>query len=194
MDQAIGFSTIARLGRRPDPVYIDRLYDAEGRLLAEAGEDLAQDGRFLARLPGGPGEAVLDPAVAYELADLMREVVLAGTARKAHVDGQDIAGKTGTTNDYLDAWFIGFNPRYTVAVWIGTDGTHSLGEDETGGKTALPAWIEIARALQTEPGERLPVPPGVIFVATGNRPAAIVRGRRAPAVPDGPLPAFTSAR
>jgi penicillin-binding protein 1A len=200
MDQAMGYATIARLGRAAEPVYIDRLYDAEGRMLAEAGEDLRIGEDLIARLPGGPGEAVLPPEVAYELVDMLREVVLSGTARKATREGQDIAGKTGTTNDYLDAWFIGFNPRYTIAVWIGTDGTTSLGPDETGGKSALPAWMDIATALQTEPGERFPVPTGTALLTHDGRRVAIPRGQiphsalPTPVLGDAPLPGFVTVR
>ncbi|MBA2319861.1 MAG: hypothetical protein H0V89_01790, partial [Deltaproteobacteria bacterium] len=104
----------------------------------------------------------------YETVDMLREVVQGGTARKARVAGLDRAGKTGTTNDYIDAWFVGMTPRYTVAVWIGTDGTNTLGDAETGGKTALPAWIDIVEHLPEREGERFPVPADVLLLPLGD--------------------------
>ena len=71
----------------------------------------------------------------------------AAAARTEYGFHAKAGGKTGTTNDYKDAWFVGFTPRHVIAVWIGTDGTFSLGDKETGGRAALPAWIEIADAL-----------------------------------------------
>lgn len=158
MDQALGYATIARMGVVAEPVYIDRVHDVDNRQLARAGEPVVIKDQTVALLPGSPGKQVLPAGVAYEMADMLREVVQSGTARKARKPGFDRAGKTGTTNDFIDAWFVGFNPRYTVAVWVGTDGTSTLGDEETGGKAALPAWIRIIESLPQVEGERLPLP------------------------------------
>ncbi len=194
MDQALGYSTIARDGVRMDPVFIDALL-SEGRPLARAGEPLVVDGWRATRLPGGPGERVVPAGEAYELKDMLTEVVRAGTAKRAFRPDRDRAGKTGTTNGFQDAWFCGFTPGYTIVVWIGTDGTRSLGDKETGGKAALPAWMSIADALPEE-GARFVAPPEVALVPMEGRWVAVPRGRipesalRVPALGEAPLPPF----
>lgn len=200
MDQALGYATIARNGVVAEPVYIDRVHDVDDRPLASAGETVLIDDKAVALLPGGPGKQVLAPGVAYQQADMMREVVRAGTATRARKEGFDRGGKTGTTNDFIDAWFVGFTPRYTVAVWIGTDGTSSLGASETGGKTALPAWIDIMEALPNEKSDRLPVPDDTLLVQwegqwvgleRGNVPASVLPVAR---VGKEPLPAWPAPK
>lgn len=166
MDQAMGYATIARMGVPTEPVFIDSLTDVRGKLVGTAGNPIEIEGEEEARLPGGPLPRALPAGVAYELADMLREVVQSGTARGAKKEGFDRAGKTGTTNDCVDAWFVGFMPRYTVAVWIGTDGTFTLGDKETGGKTALPAWLKIAEALPQPAGERFTVPDDAMIVGS----------------------------
>jgi penicillin-binding protein 1A len=198
IDQAIGYATIARMGVPTDPVYIERLVDFKGQEMAHAGGPIVHDGQTLGMLPGGPKARAMPSGTAYELADMLREVVRAGTGRKAWKPGFDRAGKTGTTNDFIDAWFVGFTPRYTVAVWIGSDTTASLGDKETGAKAALPAWLAIVEALPHEEGERLPVPDDVALVETVGSWAGIPRGTIPPQAnmriaaidPELPLTAF----
>jgi penicillin-binding protein 1A len=177
MDQAIGYSTIARMGVRAEPVFIEGLRDVDGAVLAKAGDPVVVGDTTVGALPGGPGVRVMPAGVAYELADMLREVVISGTARRAFKRGFDRAGKTGTTNDYIDAWFVGFTPRYTIAVWIGTDGTRSLGDQETGGKTALPAWIHIANVLPDVEGERIALPDDAILVPWQGTWIGVPRGK-----------------
>jgi penicillin-binding protein 1A len=198
MDQALGYATIARMGVPTDPVYIERLVDFKGQEVAHAGGAIIVEGQTLGVLPGAPRPRVLPSGIAYELADMLREVVRAGTGRKASKPGFDRAGKTGTTNDFIDAWFVGFTPRYTVAVWIGSDTTASLGDKETGAKSALPAWIAIVEGLPNVEGERLPVPDDVALVETVGSWAGIPRGAIPPQAglrissidPESPLAAF----
>jgi penicillin-binding protein 1A len=196
MDQALGYSTIARNGRTLEPVYISEIEDVHGNLLGAAGSSVFIGGVPVVRLPGGGGEQVLDPGIAYELSDMLREVVRAGTARRAFVPNLDRRGKTGTTNNFIDAWFVGYTPRYTVAVWIGTDGTATLGEGETGGRAALPAWIRIVEALGEVPGETQPMPDRAVLVRHEGRLVPIARGHvptrvlERPRVSQEPLPAF----
>ena len=163
LDQAVGYATIARLGRTAEPIWIDRMEYADGRPLVESGGTVSLGGTPI-RLPGGPGTQALSPGIAYQLADMMREVVRAGTARPAWDPALERAGKTGTTSGFEDAWFVGFTPRWTVAVWIGTDGDRSLGDKETGGKLALPVWLAVVRGLGEHAGERMPVPAEAMFV------------------------------
>jgi penicillin-binding protein 1A len=198
MEQAVAYATVARLGVRPDPIFIERVIDVRNREVGRAGADLVIGGERYGHLPGGSGERAVPAGVAYELADMLREVVEKGTARAAYKPGFDRAGKTGTTNGFVDAWFAGFTPRYTVAVWIGTDGTHSLGDKETGGRAALPAWIEIIEALPHVEGERLAIPDDAVLVRADDDWVAFARGNvPASVLPTGaqldarlPLPEF----
>jgi len=106
----------------------------------------------------------ISAANAYVMTDIMRDVVQRGTAQRANSLGRtDIAGKTGTTSDRRDAWFVGFNADLAAAAWIGFDQERSLGETEEGARTALPLWIYfMEEALRDRPEHRLPEPPGVV--------------------------------
>jgi penicillin-binding protein 1A len=183
MDLALGYSSFARMGVRIDPVYLTRVLDRRGRELAHEGQRVAVPGASEREMPGAPGVRAMDAATAYEMVDMMRNVFYAGTAKKGRRDGMDFAGKTGTTSNFVDAWFVGYSPRYTVAVWIGTDGTSSIGDKETGGKAALPVWSRIMDALPNVAGERFPVPDGVVLLPSDKYWLGFVRGN----TPDGML-------
>jgi penicillin-binding protein 1A len=107
---------------------------------------------------------VISPANAFVMTDMMADVIQRGTATRAMTLGRhDLAGKTGTTSDRRDTWFVGFNADVAAAVWIGFDQERSLGESEEGGKTALPMWIYFMQeALRDRPEHRQPEPPGVV--------------------------------
>ncbi len=106
----------------------------------------------------------ISPANAYIMTDMMRDVIRSGTARRALALGRDdLAGKTGTTNDRRDAWFAGYNAGLVAVSWIGFDQERSLGSGEEGGRTALPMWVYFMReALRDRPDQRLGMPEGVI--------------------------------
>ena len=176
MDITLAYSAIARMGAPTDPVLIDSIRDADGKLMGVAGGNVVVDDQTLGVLPGAPLPRALPAGVAYELADMMREVVKSGTARKAFKEGYDRAGKTGTTNDYIDAWFAGYDRRHTVTVWIGSDGTRSLGDRETGGVAALPAWIHIMEVLEGSGVDRLPIPDEAVLVNVGAEWYGFPRG------------------
>lgn len=177
MDQALGYASIARMGAPTDPVFIDSIRDSFGKLIGVAGGSVVVGDENLGKLPGGPLPRALPAGVAYELADMMREVVRSGTARKAYKDGYDRGGKTGTTNEYVDAWFVGFDRRHTTAVWVGSDGPASLGDRETGGVTSLPAWIKIMDSIEGSGGERLPIPDQAVLVNVGGSWFGFPRGK-----------------
>jgi len=111
----------------------------------------------------------IDARVAYQLVSMMRDVVQRGTGTAAKVLGrEDVAGKTGSTNDHRDAWFSGFGGPYVTTVWVGRDDFRSLGYREYGGKAALPIWIEYMRvALKDQPIATNIPPDGMIKVAVG---------------------------
>lgn len=123
---------------------------------------------------GNPrAERVMSPQTAYMMIGLLRGVCVTGTAAAAaKLKRWDLAGKTGTTDDGADAWFVGFTPRYTIGVWLGDDGNASLGRREYGGIAALPVWARIVKTMPpSSPDEAYPVPPGIAFTDLGEGPS-----------------------
>jgi penicillin-binding protein 1A len=122
---------------------------------------------------GNPGSDVplerrapraISAANAFVMTDMMTDVIQRGTGQRAKALGRrDVAGKTGTTSDHRDAWFVGFNADLVAAAWIGFDQERSLGDNEEGGRTALPMWLYFMQvALKDRPEHRLPEPPGIM--------------------------------
>jgi penicillin-binding protein 1A len=122
---------------------------------------------------------------------MMRDVVQAGTATRAKVLGRkDLAGKTGTTNDYRDAWFNGYTESLVAVIWVGHDDFTPLGRGEAGGKAALPGWITYMREALVDVPETLPEPPaGIVVQQTGNRSEYFDSTVQADFVPDPVAPA-----
>lgn len=111
-------------------------------------------------------DQVLDPRIAFVATHLMKEVVNFGTGQEAKQLGRPAAGKTGTTNDNVDAWFMGFTPNIVTGVWVGYDGQKPIGTNETGAKAALPIWLDFMKeAVKDIPEIDFPVPPGVVFAS-----------------------------
>jgi penicillin-binding protein 1A len=124
--------------------------------------------RFVATIDGkaSPGEApvpALRPEVAYIVADMMRSVVAEGTGQGASKLGIPVSGKTGTSNDARDVWFVGFTPDWAIGVWVGYDDNRSLGRKETGGVMAVPIFVDTARGLGAT-AKKLARPSGVVEV------------------------------
>jgi penicillin-binding protein 1A len=106
----------------------------------------------------------LDPVNAYLMTEMLRAVVTEGTGTRVKALGRPVAGKTGTTNDLHDAWFIGYTPELAAGVWIGYDSARNLGKNETGGRTAAPVFLEyMKKALEQRPVQEFAVPEGVVF-------------------------------
>jgi penicillin-binding protein 1A len=96
---------------------------------------------------------------------VMQDVVESGTGRRVKSLGRPVAGKTGTTDDVRDAWFIGFSPSLVAGVWVGFDQEKSLGQQEVGGRAAAPIWLYfMENALKNSPVESFPVPDGIVFI------------------------------
>ena len=109
-------------------------------------------------------DQVLDPRVAFVMTHLMKEVVHFGTGHEAKNLGRPAAGKTGTTNDYMDGWFIGFTPYIVTGVWVGFDAQKTIGQGETGAKVALPIWLNFMKeAVKDSVDADFTMPPGVVF-------------------------------
>jgi penicillin-binding protein 1A len=127
LEQTSAFSVFPNDGVRVAPRYITRVTDYDGRILEEDFSDIKD---------------VVSSRTARIMTSMLREVVLHGTAAAAAKMPYPLAGKTGTTNDFTDAWFVGFSPSLTCGVWIGFDEKKSLGDKETGGHAALPIWMQ----------------------------------------------------
>ncbi|MEO8997904.1 MAG: penicillin-binding protein 1A [Rhodanobacter sp.] len=114
---------------------------------------------------------VIEPRNDYLITSLMKDVILRGTGAAAKaLDRADLAGKTGSTNDHRDAWFVGFNGELSTAVWVGFDDYTSLGHGEFGAKAALPIWMDyMGTALKGQPLSTLPMPPGISTVLINNQ-------------------------
>ena len=122
----------------------------------------------------------LDPRVAYVMTNLMKEVVQFGTAAKANSLGRPVAGKTGTTQDFRDGWFIGFSPKVVTGVWVGYDDQRSMGRGETGANTALPIWIRyMSNVLKDYPADDFPTPEGMAFAMIDPKSGRLSSGRNA---------------
>lgn len=162
---ANAYSIFANGGYRVNPYYISRILDARGKVLAQANPVRA----------GETAERAIDARNAFIMTSMMQDVVRFGTAARAMQLGRgDLAGKTGTTNDQVDAWFCGFNPSLVAVAWIGFDQPRSLGGNETGAQAALPMWMNyMGRALKGVPETSPPAPDGVVSViidpASGKR-------------------------
>jgi penicillin-binding protein 1A len=163
LQMAEGYATIANGGYRTHAYFIDRIEDSSGRVLAKTQPVIAGQG----------GTPAIDPRNAFIMTSMMKDVVRYGTAIRAMSLGrQDLAGKTGTTSDFKDAWFVGFNPGLVAATWVGYDQPRSLGRYGYGGTAALPIWINyMANALKNVPEVDEPIPQGVVV-----RPGAGQRG------------------
>jgi penicillin-binding protein 1A len=152
--QMVGaYAVFANGGYRVAPYLIARVVDARGNVLSEAHPPMA----------GGEAERVIDPRNAWIMTSLLKDVIRVGTGTRALSLGRtDLAGKTGTTNEYVDAWFCGYNAATVAVAWIGFDQPKSLGTNETGGVAALPIWIGyMQRTLKGTPPASLPMPDGI---------------------------------
>lgn len=136
---AAGYAGIAVGGRRVTPRFFDLVTDSDGNIV--------DDFRT-----AKPGQQVFSPEAAYVLTYLMKGVVSRGTAKGALVLGRPAAGKTGTSANFRDVWFIGFTNDLLAAVWIGRDDSTPIGDKITGGGAAVPIWATLSpRAIQQRP-------------------------------------------
>ncbi len=153
---ASAYSVFANGGYRVNPYYIERIMDARGKVLAQANPDRA----------GENAERAIDARNAFMMTSMMKDVVRFGTAARAMQLGRgDLAGKTGTTNDQVDAWFCGFNAGLVAVAWIGYDQPRSLGGSETGSQAALPMWMLYMSKVLKGVAEKEPeVPEGLVVI------------------------------
>jgi penicillin-binding protein 1A len=162
-EMVTAYATLANGGARPKPVYIKSVEDSDGYTLEETAPDSIQ---------------IIPPAIAYQMVNIMTNVVRHGTAVKVHqAISHPIAGKTGTTNNYIDAWFIGFTPDIVTGVWVGKDDNTPLGRLETGSRSAVPIWIDfMAPTLEGTPAYDFTPPSDVVFVKIDKDTGLLTRG------------------
>ena len=150
LELATTYSIFANQGQRPEPIFITKITDNQGNLLEQATPQLQQ---------------VISPETAYQITSMMEDVIRRGTGREALKLGRPAAGKTGTTNEFMDAWFMGYTPQLLAGVWVGFDEKRTLGSRETGGRVAAPIWTRfMERALAGKPILDFSVPSGLACV------------------------------
>ncbi|WP_402720019.1 penicillin-binding protein 1A [Janthinobacterium rivuli] len=156
LQMAGAYAVFANGGYKINPYLIAKVTDSDGNILSQAKPDLA----------GEEANRVIDERNAFMMNSMLNDVVRFGTANKAMaLKRPDLAGKTGTTNDSIDAWFAGYQAKLVGIAWIGYDQPRNLGNRETGGGLALPIWISyMAKALKSIPVEERAVPEGLIHV------------------------------
>ncbi len=218
LEVAHGYTVFANGGFLVDPYYISRVEDASGavvfqadppRACPECEQKAAEAAATTAPTPAADAAAdvppsqgavktaprVVDARNVYMMTSMMQDVIRHGTGRQALVLGRnDLAGKTGTTNEQRDAWFCGFNQSIVTTAWVGFDTPRPLGNAETGARAALPMWIDyMAIALHGVPQQPLVQPPGMVTAridpetgefTTPNNPNAIFEVFRSEDVPD----------
>jgi penicillin-binding protein 1A len=172
------YSAFINGGRRINPHVIELVEDRDGKTIYRADQRECRDCGHDFSGDFGPtfapeGQQVVDPITAYQIATMLEGVVQHGTAIQARVLGRPVGGKTGTTNDFRSAWFIGFTPQIVVGTFVGFDDNRSLGQGETGAVAAVPIFIEFMQeALKGYPTMDFTAPPGTVFAQVGpNREA-----------------------
>jgi penicillin-binding protein 1A len=160
LQMAGAYAVFANGGYRVSPYLISKVTDADGKVLSQATPDKA----------GVDSNRVIDERNAFLIDSMLKDVVRFGTATKAlSLKRPDISGKTGTTNDSIDAWFAGYQAKLVGIAWIGYDQPRNLGNKETGGGLALPIWIGyMQKALKNVPVEERAVPAGLVQAADGE--------------------------
>lgn len=166
---ARAYSVFANGGYKIEPYIVSKIVDDRGNVLAQAQPQQAGDESL----------RVIDARNAFLMDSMLRDVTRYGTAaRAASLGRHDLAGKTGTTNDFVDAWFNGYQPKLVGIAWVGFDQPRKLGNGETGGTTSLPVWLDyMAHALKGIPEEPVTVPEGVVNIRVNEAGQQTPEGR-----------------
>ncbi len=162
LELAVAYATFANNGSRPQPIFVTEIVTTQGQIIEQNQPEAVR---------------AIPPPTAYLITSMLQDVVSRGTGRRALGLGQPTAGKTGTTNDLNDAWFVGYTPQLLAAVWVGFDNKQPLGDGETGGRVAAPIWKAfMEQAVANLPPAEFPIPDGLKCVnvdpATGARAVA----------------------
>jgi penicillin-binding protein 1A len=167
------YAVFANHGKAFRPVFIKKILDRSGNLMEE-------------NLPlfypreAGDDEQIISPQTAYMMTHLLEGVVQHGTGWRAKALGRPVAAKTGTTDQFYDAWFVGYTPETLTGVWVGFDDERSIGENETGSRAASPIWVAfMTRSLKDRPVIDFPVPEGIEFMRVEPRTGEISSHKQA---------------
>ena len=196
------YSVFVNGGRLVQPHLIELVEDRNGKVIwrADRRECDGCDGFFGSESPRilRTGDQVLNPITAYQITSMLQGVVQRGTATQALSLGKPVGGKTGTTNDYRSAWFMGFSPHLVVGVYIGFDDNRSLGNGETGSQSAVPIFVDfMGTALKDKPAEEFKAPAEAKFAMIrgireafrpGTEPTSLAAPVGEAGVPSGPQP------
>jgi penicillin-binding protein 1A len=168
---AQAYSTFVNGGKRVIPTLVDRIQDRHGKTIFRHDKRMCEGCNAESwqgqeePLIASDADNILDPRTAYQITHMLEGVIERGTAMVVKSVGVPLAGKTGTTNDYKDAWFVGFSPNLTVGIYIGFDQPVSMGHGETGGQNAAPIFRDfMADAVGKQPPVPFRVPPGIRMV------------------------------
>jgi penicillin-binding protein 1A len=143
------YAVFSNMGYRVKPVFIARIVDRHGNILEETEVEK---------------EKVIEKSTAYLITSLLESVIKEGTGKRVQALNRPVAGKTGTTNDMNDAWFVGYTPQYITGTWVGFDEEASLGKGETGASAAAPIWLDfMSRILEGKPIRVFQVPDDIVF-------------------------------
>lgn len=160
LEMVRAYATLANGGERPEPIFIKSVETSDGVVL-EKNEPKA--------------ERVISREAAYLMVNIMKNVVREGTARRVRL-GRPVAGKTGTTNNYQDAWFIGFTPNIACGVWTGRDDNDTMGKLETGARAAIPIWVDFMEyAVRGMPAFDFTVPENIVFERVDKQTGLLTR-------------------
>jgi len=167
------YAVFANQGNSFKPIFIKKILDRDGNLLEE---NLPL---FSPKEPSDE-ERILSPQTAYLMTHLLESVVQNGTGWRAKALGRPVAGKTGTTDQFLDAWFIGYTPELIAGVWVGFDDERTLGENETGARAASPIWVNsMSKILKDRPIKDFSIPEGIEFMKVDSKTGQVSLGREA---------------
>ncbi len=177
-----GYATFVNAGRYNDPEVIEKIQDREGKVIFKRDVRACnkcmskQNENFVKPILPPEGVQVIDPNKAFQITWMLKGVTKRGTAKALKDFKYEIAGKTGTTNDNMDAWFLGLSPELAVGVYVGYDTPRDLGDGETGGKVALPIFSEFMNtALKNKERRPFLVPEGVEMVKIDYKTGSITR-------------------
>ncbi|MBI2209731.1 MAG: PBP1A family penicillin-binding protein [Deltaproteobacteria bacterium] len=151
------YAVFANGGQLVEPLFVTRVTDRNGKLLHESSPETKQ---------------VISPEISYVITDMLKNVVQSGTGRAAAKLGRHVAGKTGTTSEFRDGWFVGYTPALIAGVWVGYDDHRPVGDRETGARTALPIWLGFMTEAGRESGsEDFLVPEGIDWLEVNLKEA-----------------------
>ena len=154
-DLVSAYSAFANMGNRIKPTVIRNIKSRREEVLFSSIPEITQP---------------ISPGTAHIITSLMESVVKNGTAKKVKALKRPVAGKTGTTNNYVDAWFMGYTPDLVTGVWVGKDKDEPLGRNETGSRAAIPIWLQFMQeALANKPIINFPVPSDIQFLKVQSK-------------------------